>query len=60
MLKENIDLFIDDSYKHCLSVSSVGIKVLMYNANYNKNIKEFNHIASWNEVYDYINKKTEK
>ena len=25
-----------------------------------KNIKEFNHIASWNEVYDYINKKTEK
>ena len=57
---ENIDLFIDDSYKHCLSVSSVGIKVLMYNANYNKNIKEFNHIASWNEVYDYINKKTEK
>ena len=55
--KENINLFIDDSYKHCLSVSSVGIKVLMFGTNYNKNIKEFTRITSWYEVYNYINKK---
>ena len=55
--KENIDLFIDDSYKHCQSVSSIGIKVLMFGTNYNKNIKEFTRITSWYEVYNYINKK---
>lgn len=55
---ENIDLFIDDIYKHCLSVSSIGIRVLMYGANYNKNIKEFTRITSWYEVYNYINKKS--
>ena len=54
---EKINLFIDDSYKHCLSVSSVGIKVLMFGTNYNKKIKEFTRITSWYEVYNYINKK---
>lgn len=54
---ENIDLFIDDSYKHCLSVSKLGIAILLYGTNYNRDIKQFKRVASWNEVYNYINNK---
>ena len=53
-LKENIDLFIDDSYKHCKSVKEKGIQVLMFDTYYNREYKEFNHVHSWNEIYKYI------
>lgn len=52
--KENIDLFIDDSYKHCKEVSDLGIDVLMPNHYYNEEYTEFQHFDDWQEVYDYI------
>ena len=52
--KEKIDLYIDDSIKHCRRVKEEGIKVLMFNTYYNKEYKEFNHVHSWNEIYEYI------
>ena len=37
-LKEKIDLFIDDSYKHCKKVKDVGIDVLMFDNYFIENI----------------------
>ena len=51
---ENIDLFIDDSYKHCQEVKDIGISVLMMETNYNKQYKEFRHVKDWKEIYEYI------
>ena len=52
--KENIDLFIDDSIKHCQSVSKKGIDTLLFETYYNKDYKDIKHVASWNDIYDYI------
>lgn len=54
---EGIDLFIDDSYRHCLEVSKKGIDVLMHTTRYNKEYTEFNHFDNWNYVYDYVRGK---
>ena len=53
-LEENIDLFIDDSFVHCDSVSKLGIDVLMMDSEYNIKYKNFKHVKNWNEVYNYI------
>ena len=53
-LDEKIDLFIDDSYKHCKEVCDVGINVLMIDNDFNKDCFEFNKINNWNEIYKYI------
>lgn len=53
-LDEKIDLFIDDSYKHCKEVYDVGINVLMIDNDFNKDCFEFNKINNWNEIYKYI------
>ena len=37
-----------------MSVSKMGIPVLLFETNYNKDDKEFRHVTSWNEVYDVI------
>lgn len=52
--KEKIDLFIDNSIKHCTNVKNKGIEVLMYNAPYNEKEKEFIHVKSWKEIEEYI------
>ncbi len=52
--KEKIDLFIDDSVKHCKATSKLGIEVLMFDAYYNRDCQEFKHVKSWNEIYEYI------
>ena len=53
-LDEKIDLFIDDSTKHCTKVSQVGIEVLMFETKYNKDFPNFKHVTSWNEIYENI------
>ena len=53
-LYENIDLYIDDSYKHLVSVSNLGIKVLMVETYYNKEHLEFPHLKDWLDIYKYI------
>lgn len=55
-LDEKIDLFIDDSYKHCKEVYDVGIDVLMADNYFNKEYNEFKRIDDWIQVYDYIEK----
>ena len=51
---ENIDLFIDDSYKHCKEVNDVGIRVLLFENYFNKDDREFRHISDWNQIYNYL------
>ena len=52
--EEDIGLFIDDSYKHCRSVSELGIPVLMHETYYNKEYDEFIHFDDWSYVYEYV------
>ena len=52
--KEHIDLFIDDSVKHCLAVSKLGIDVLLFEAYYNKYCTDVKHVKSWQEIYEYV------
>ena len=39
--RENIDVFIDDSIKNCVSVGEYGIRVFIYDNTYNKNEDRF-------------------
>lgn len=52
--EEMIDLFIDDSPKHCKEASDIGIEVIMMDAKYNQNNNQFTHMVSWQEIYEYI------
>lgn len=52
--EENIDLFIDDSPKHCKEVSNIGIEVIMMDAKYNQNNNQFTRKVNWDEIYKYI------
>ena len=53
-LDERIDLFIDNSVKHCNSVSKLGIDVIMMQDNYNKDSKGFVKARNWKDVYKYV------
>lgn len=52
--EEMIDLFIDDSPKHCKEVADCGIEVIMMETSYNKDYQEFLHIKDWKQIYKYI------
>ena len=49
-LKENIDLFIDDSTKNCKAVAKKGIPTFQFNSVFEPNSK-LNKGTSWEEVY---------
>lgn len=53
----NINLFIDDSYKHCKATSERGIDILMPLTYYNKEYQEFTHFDDWKYVYDYVERR---
>lgn len=55
-LSEKIDLFIDDSVFHCKEVFDVGVDVLLFEREYNKDCNDFKRVNSWAMVYDYIQK----
>ena len=59
-IEEKLDLFIDDSIRNCREVSSAGIKCLLFLSKVNcknEEIKKFNTVSSWNEVYEKIYKE---
>lgn len=53
-VKEKIDLFIDNSIKHCESVSKTGIEVIMFETDFNKDYPKFKKINNWLDIYEYI------
>lgn len=50
--KNNIELFIDDSYKTCKSISDIGIRTLLMNSRINKDMKinDIERVSSWKEI----------
>ena len=53
-IKENINLFIDDSVRNCEEVSAVGIKSYLFDSETNKHINQHDNIDrvySWEEIY---------
>lgn len=52
--EENIDLFIDDSIKNCKQVDENNIKVLLFDAPYNRECKQYQRVYDWNEAYKII------
>lgn len=52
--RENINIFIDDSIKNCVSVGEYGIRVFIYDNTYNKNEDRFDRVYNWKEIYDKI------
>ena len=55
-VKNNIDLLIDDSIKHCTNFKQKGGKVLLFDSINNRNIDiDLPRVYSWKEVYDIIN-----
>lgn len=51
--ENNIDIFIDDNYKHCKAVADLGIKTYIMDARFNRNIHDENikRIYSWPHFY---------
>lgn len=51
--QENIDLFIDDSFKNCNMVSEAGIKTFLMDSRANKGLKTNNveRVYSWPHIY---------
>ncbi len=55
--KENeLDLFIDDSIKNCMELSSIGIKTFMMNTRVNEKIKcdNIERVFNWKEIEEKI------
>lgn len=55
--QESIDLFIDDNINNCQNISSYGIDILLFDANFNRKCNDFKRVYNWNEVYEYIKNK---
>lgn len=55
-LEEDIDIFIDDSIDNCKEIADKGIKVLLFDASFNKNCSLFKRVLNWNQVYEEIEK----
>lgn len=54
--ENNIELFIDDSYKTCKLISDIGIKTLLMNSRLNKNIEigKMERVSSWKEIKEKV------
>lgn len=56
--RENIDVFIDDSFKNCEAVSNIGIKTYIMDTRANKGLKrdDIERVYSWPHVYMKLKK----
>lgn len=53
-ISNNIDLFIDDSSKHCKAVQRKGIPVIQIANSFTSPVRGIRRAKDWNEVYDII------
>lgn len=55
-VEENIDLLIDDSITHCLSVEKKNIKTLLYTTVCNQgcDVQNLERVYSWPQIYKKI------
>ena len=56
--KNNIDIFIDDSFKNCKEVSQMGVKTYLFNNLANEDFEDENieRVYSWPHLYQEITK----
>ena len=56
VMKNNIDIFIEDSVSTARDIKSLGIKVLLMNSYQNKDIEveDIKRVTSWKEIYSEI------
>lgn len=55
-IENKIDIMVDDSPYQAYDLDEFGIKYVLFNNDYNKNI-DCKHVDSWEEVYKYINRR---
>jgi len=51
---EKIDIFIDDSIKNCISVNNEGIKVFIFDNEFNRDCYQFERVNNWEDAYNKI------
>lgn len=52
--ENNVDIFIDDLPSNCRSVELYGIKTLLFDSDFNKDVIDFKRVERWEEVYNII------
>lgn len=55
-LNNKIDLFIDDSVKHCLDAVNNGVKTLLMDTIYNRDDNDLNRVNDWYDVLSYLDR----
>ena len=57
--QENLDVFIDDSFKNCKAVSDIGIKTYMMDSRVNRGLNDENikRVYSWPHLYMELENK---
>ncbi len=57
--EENIDVFIDDSFSNCMSITDAGIKTYMMDSKYNVSLddRRIKRVYSWPEIYMLLNEE---
>lgn len=55
-LEKKLDVFIDDSFKNCISVANIGVKAYIIDSRTNKGLESENvtRVYSWPDVYDHL------
>ena len=56
-LEYNIDVMIDDSKRMCKDIKDNGIRALLMDTPYNRDINEFERVNSWKEIYNKLSNK---
>lgn len=59
-LENNVEVFIDDSFKNCINVyNKLHIPVFLFDSRYNKynSYPEIERVYSWDEIYTKIKNK---
>ena len=54
---ENVEVFIDDSVRHCDEVADAGIETLLFETYYNKEYDRVKHVRDWQEIYEYLKRR---
>ena len=54
MVKENIDLLIDDDIKNVKKALDLGKKAYLMDSRYNQEYKKVERVTSWKEIYSKI------
>ena len=52
--EENIDIFIDDNLRNCVSVEKENIKVWLFDNDFNKYDNHFDRVYNWEDIYNRI------